>query len=169
MSDFEHFEGENYLTHMVTDQRDFQERVDPRFRGDITQRIAYVKDMYVALVQEAGEALNETTWKPWATAAVPAIHTLELMTELTDIWCFLCNMWLAVMPDATPEQVAEAMFINYHTKVQLNHRRQDEGYDGTNKCPVCKRALDEAHLAFVAPELICDGTVAGCRMPDLAS
>jgi dUTPase-like protein len=135
---------------MITDQRMFCKRVDVRWMSDdITQRIAYVKDMYIALVQEAGEALNETTWKPWATEAVPAIHTLELITELTDIWCFVMNMWFAAMPDATPEQIAEALFQSHHTKVKVNHQRQNEGYDGTNKCSGCGRAFDDSSVRCV--------------------
>ena len=156
------------LEEMIVTQRVFQERVDRRYRSDdIEDRIAYIRDTYVALVKEAGEALDETSWKPWTTGG-RFIHHAELLTELTDIWCFLCNMWLAAMPTATPEEVATAMLITYRTKMEVNHRRQDEGYDGTNKCPVCRRALDDAHVGFTAPELICDGTVAGCRMPDLA-
>src|SRR5690242_3102487 len=114
---------------MVADQRAFQERVDRRaFSDDITQRLAYVKDMYVALVQEVGEVLNETTWKPWVTTE-PAIHPAGMMAELTDAWCFLCNMWFALMPSATPTEVARAMAIAHDVKVQTNHRRQDGGYD----------------------------------------
>lgn len=134
---------EDHLTRMVTDQRAFQERVDRRpFSGDVAQQIAYVKDMYIALVQEAGEVLNEVTWKPWSTAT-PAIHTARVMAELTDVWCFLCNVWFVVMPDATPSIIAQAMAIEHDVKVHVNHRRQDEGYGGEGKCPSCGRAFDE--------------------------
>lgn len=36
-------------------------------------------------------------------------------------------------------------------------------------CPVCHSRIDASSTAFRAPELICDGTVEGCKMPDLAS
>jgi hypothetical protein len=156
--------AEDYLTRMVSDQRAFQERVDRRpFSGDVTQRIAYVKDMYVALVQEAGEFLDETTWKPWTTAT-PAIHSAGVMAELTDAWCFLCNVWFAIMPHATPAEIAQAMYISHDVKVHVNHRRQDASYDGTNKCPICERAFDEPDsLGFVVENrvamcLACRGT-----------
>jgi dUTPase-like protein len=137
---------EDFLTRMIADQRAFQERVDPRpFTGDVSEQIAYVKDMLLALYREIGECLDETTWKPWATGE-KAIHRGNLMTELTDAWCFLCNVWFAVMPNATPAQVAQAMAVNHDVKVQLNHKRQDEGYDGKHKCPHCSRALDDPGL-----------------------
>lgn len=140
-------ESQGALEEMVTTQRAFQERVDPRFRSvDVTERVAYIKDMYVALIQEAGEALNETSWKPWTTCE-SNIHLAELLTELTDVWCFLCNMWLAAMPDATVDEIATAMLITYRTKMEINHRRQDEGYDGMNKCPVCGRATDDGGVS----------------------
>jgi hypothetical protein len=135
------------LERMVAAQRAFQERIGFDFASmTVGDRVAYVKEMYVAAVMELGEALNETTWKPWATrnSGEYAIHSLELITELTDVWCFICNIWFAVMPDATPAEIAVAMGVSHDAKVALNHTRQDDGYTGSNKCPGCGRALDDA-------------------------
>lgn len=37
------------------------------------------------------------------------------------------------------------------------------------ECPVCHSKLDAVSTAFRAPELICDGTAQGCKMPDLTA
>jgi hypothetical protein len=34
----------------------------------------------------------------------------------------------------------------YQEKMELNRQRQRDGYDGMNKCPKCKRALDDPEV-----------------------
>lgn len=100
------------------------------------EKIEYIRTMILALEDELHEALAETTWKPWATAP-PAIHRDRYLRELTDAFHFLINLYLVVV--AVPDEVYEL----YMKKNKRNFERQDEGYDGTGKCPSCGRAADE--------------------------
>lgn len=155
------------LAKMISMQRDFQRSLGYDFAAmSQRERIAYVKDMVQALIHEAGEALDEVSWKSWATAEF--VNEDNLKTELTDIWIFLMNLWLVACPGDTPEEIADVFGVNFSAKFFVNRRRQQQGYDGKNKCPVCRRALDDPNLGFTTPELICDGTVEGCKMQDVA-
>lgn len=104
------------------------------------ERIQYIKDMVLAAVQELGEALDETGWKPWATSQ--HVNDTAYQAELVDTWHFLMNLMLATGRD--PEELADALFHGYTAKRQRNIQRQAEGYDGVlGKCPKCWRALDD--------------------------
>lgn len=131
------------LTDMLTQQLDFQGSLGYDFANATEEeRVAYVKEMYVAAVQELGEALNETTWKSWTTA--PAhVSTEAFISELVDAWHFIMNMLLIALPAASPDEVALTFKVMYDGKMAINRRRQQEGYDGKNKCPTCRRALDD--------------------------
>lgn len=137
------------LVEMLRRQRELQERLGYDFIVMTeAERVQYVKDMYVAAVQELGEALNETTWKPWAHGRAK-INTPLFLAELNDAWQFLANMWLAVMPGATPEVIATFMHEAHSVKIEINHQRIHDNYDGKNKCSHCGRALDEVPVEEV--------------------
>lgn len=132
-----------FLTQMLTQQRELQIRLGYDFEKMTTEeRVTYIKEMYIAATQELGEALNETTWKSWASGN-SMIHIHEFTGELTDTWQFIANMWFAALPDASPEYIAHVMYDRLAAKIRINHKRADANYDGKNKCPQCKRALDD--------------------------
>lgn len=110
------------------------------FGGDpsllpLEEKIQYIKDMTLALTDELHEALNEVGWKPWSTKK--HINVPEFKGELIDALHFFVNLCIVV--DMDPDEV----FDRYFNKAKVNQKRQEEGYDNTNKCVHCKRALDE--------------------------
>ena len=100
------------------------------------ERVNYLKDQILALLDEAHEALNEIGWKPWASSR--HINHKEFGGELVDILCFLVNLALGVGLSA------DEFFALHQEKVQRNIKRQEKGYDGVQgKCPGCNRAIDD--------------------------
>lgn len=108
----------------------------------LDDRVQVIKDMYVAAVQELGEALNETSWKPWTSGGE---YINEAMTgEIVDALQFMLNMLFAQYPECSAEQIAVLINDKHRHKVAINRKRMTENYDGVStKCPNCKRALDE--------------------------
>jgi dUTPase-like protein len=135
------------LVKMLTDQYELQRRLGYEYEMMIdVERIAAVKDMYIAAVQELGEALDEVSWKPW-TNGLPRFMVLPFLTELNDAFQFMMNMWFIAMPNATPEQIATAMLATHEAKIAVNHARVTDGYDGVStKCRTCKRAREDAQV-----------------------
>ncbi len=144
------------LEEMVSRQLDLQRHLGYDFtKMTMQERLAYIREMYMAIIKELGEALDETTWKPWATGE-PHIHTEKYLSELNDVWQLLCNMWFVALPDCDGVDVALMMSSIHEKKVRVNRTRRDNAYDGwSTKCPTCRRALDD-------PGVRCDGTEAGC-------
>lgn len=129
------------LDEMFRLQREFQERL-PGYRGMAyppTSPEVIVREVMVmgySAICEITEAVDEVGWKPWATSR--HVNRAAYLAELADAWAFLMNLCLLV--GATPDELYEA----YLKKVETNHRRQDEKYDGvSSKCPSCKRAYDD--------------------------
>lgn len=139
---------------MLDHQRSLQSRLGYDFAAmSDRERVQFIKDMQQAAVAELFEALDEVSWKPWATGE-PRIMTHALMRELSDAFQFIMNMWLAATPGATPDQISSMMLATLVAKLQVNHERVGSGYDGVStKCPKCKRALDEPKAD--APEKSC--------------
>jgi dimeric dUTPase (all-alpha-NTP-PPase superfamily) len=109
------------------------------------ERSQFIKDMVLAATDELHEALAEVGWKPWASSR--HINREAFVGELVDVLHFIVNLWLAV--GATPEEVEQ----RYQEKAEKNAKRQKEGYDGVwGKCPVCKRAFDDAGVMCSASE-----------------
>jgi hypothetical protein len=130
------------LTRMLERQLAFQRHLGFDFAAMSTrERVDYVKQMYVAAVKELGEALDETSWKNWAKGEF--FHEDAVLGELIDVTCFLLNLFFVACPDLTPHELANMIDVAHETKTSINRRRQVEGYDGTAKCPQCKRALDD--------------------------
>jgi len=110
------------------------------------QRVATIKDMYIAAVQELGEVLNETTWKPW-TSSEPNVHATHLIGELVDTFQFMMNMLFVARPDLKPEELSALFDLKHQQKVEVNRHRMASGYDGVStKCKVCGRALDDVDV-----------------------
>lgn len=126
------------LDRMFQHQRAMQER---SFGGDpylfpVDQKIQYLKDMILALEDELHEAMQEFTWKPWSSAT-PNIDYPRIQSELVDAWHFFMNLCITTGLD--PQLLTEKYFL----KAELNRKRQEEGYDNKDKCPVCRRANDD--------------------------
>jgi dimeric dUTPase (all-alpha-NTP-PPase superfamily) len=99
------------------------------------ERRRYVNDMVLALTDELHEALAETPWKPWSQKQT--FNRDAYINELVDALHFLVNLFLVA--DVDGYEIAE----RYERKNRVNQRRQQEGYDETNKCSTCRRALDD--------------------------
>lgn len=142
---------------MITQQAELQRRLGYDFsKMTIDDRIEFVKTMTLAATAELHEALNEISWKPWATSK--HFYTSRLLAELSDAWQFIANIWIAVAPDETPATIAQFMQTTLDEKLQVNHRRIENGYDGVStKCPVCGRATDDPNVRCT-PELGCCAT-----------
>jgi len=99
------------------------------------ERDHYVQAMALALTVEVGEALQEISWKPWATGQW--FHREAYLLELIDVLHFWCNLALVATED--PQVILDV----YLRKAEINAARQRDGYTGA-KCPTCGRADDEA-------------------------
>ena len=91
---------------------------------------------HVALVDEMSEFLGEVQWKPWAKPR-GGVNRDAAIGELIDVAHFLAN--LAVAMGCTDEEWVR----RYKAKMEINAKRQRDGYDNKNKCQTCRRALDD--------------------------
>jgi len=116
-------------------QRMLLDNVHPSDMPD-DAKMAYIREMSLALSNELHEALGETGWKTWATSN--HINVDAFKGELVDAWIFLMNLMLVV--DMSPAELVAMT----NAKQLKNIKRQVDGYDGvTTKCPACKRAYDD--------------------------
>lgn len=121
--------------------RELQAIIPPKGRTpydieDTKERIQFMKDMELALRAELQEMLDEVSWKPWATAEF--FNEDAVQGELIDAFHFFLN--LCMLAQMSPDQ----FFAAYMKKNQINRDRHVDGtYDGLNKCPGCKRAMDD--------------------------
>jgi len=122
-------------------QREFQGQVGYDFdQMPQEDRVAYIKEMYIALVDELHEALAETRWKPWASGEKEIVARKQYLSELVDVFHFFMNLFMVGGGDA------DELYQMYANKQQVNRDRQATGYDATSmKCAnrECRRALDE--------------------------
>lgn len=90
----------------------------------------------VALADEMAEFMGEIQWKPWAKPRGGANRDAAI-GELIDVAHFLANLAVAM---GCTDLEWEA---RYRAKMEINAARQRKGYDNQNKCPKCRRALDD--------------------------
>lgn len=132
-------ETNDRLSQMFKLQGDLQREAygaHPADIEDVDERLQFIKDMILASEDELHEALGEVGWKPWATSR--HINEEAFKGELVDLWHFFMNLAMAV--NMTPDE----LYDRYIAKRLKNIKRQEEGYDGVkDKCPGCKRALDD--------------------------
>lgn len=98
-------------------------------------RIEYVRWNMLAAQNELNEALDEISWKPWASAEF--FNRDQFVGELVDVLHFVGNMLVAAK--CTDAELNE----RYTDKMNKNRKRQAEGYTGTDKCTNCRRAMDD--------------------------
>jgi dimeric dUTPase (all-alpha-NTP-PPase superfamily) len=103
--------------------------IDPMDLSD-DARNQYVSAMSTALVVELGEALQEISWKPWASGEW--FRREAYLLELIDVLHFWMNLVLVATDN--PMDVIEV----YMRKAQINAERQRDGYTG-EKCATCGR------------------------------
>lgn len=108
--------------------------LDPSHLSDI-DKMEFIRSMILACTDELHEALNETGWKPWASSN--HINMDAYKNELVDAWHFMMNLMIVVDMDA------DELHARYLEKREKNITRQKDGYDGLDKCPMCKRAYDD--------------------------
>lgn len=119
-----------YLQHIGKNRYDFTTM-------STEARIVYVKEYVLALEHELHEALDEMSWKPWATRE-PVLDRTAYIGELIDVLHFLMNLFLVV------EVSADEIYDGYIAKWAVNVSRFNGGYDGVStKCRGCGRALDD--------------------------
>lgn len=102
---------------------------------------AFIRTNVLALIVEAGEALDETQWKPWA-ADIPdeavVVGRQRYLSELADVFIFTMNLLLA--GNLSMMELAQAV----DAKQTKNIQRQLGGYNAKDtKCPGCGRAYDD--------------------------
>jgi dUTPase len=104
---------------------------------------------HTALVDELSEFLQEVNWKPWSKIRGHKNRSAAI-GELVDAAHFLAN--LAVAMGCTDEEWEE----RYKSKMALNAKRQADGYDNTNKCRECGRALDDVAVSCTTERCVFD-------------
>lgn len=121
------------LEHMLEMQKEFQDRVDPRYDSDLKERAAFLRDHFVFCDQELQEMLYEVPffkhWKSYSNMTDEEIVEAfsKAKDELIDAWHFFMNLSIGLGMDA------EEFYQRYLDKHKENIRRQDEGYDHTMK------------------------------------
>lgn len=101
-------------------QRRLQARLNGGLVPDVAEDTQYVKDMFLALYDEVGEALRTTPWKPWKKEQ--ELDRESLKDELVDVMHFFVNLCLAAGMSATE------LYRRFEGKNKENHERQDGGY-----------------------------------------
>jgi hypothetical protein len=137
---------EDRLVSMIRQQRELQHRMGLTFTvspADKARRVNHIKDMALAAIKEIGEALDETSWKPWTTGE-PMLRKHAVGGELSDAFQFIMNMWFAAYVELSDEELADRMIATLEAKLAINETRRVNGYDGVStKCPMCGRAMDD--------------------------
>jgi dimeric dUTPase (all-alpha-NTP-PPase superfamily) len=132
------------LDQMLSMQRELQQKINGYDIGYQTYatRVSNIMLNVLGATDELHELLNETGWKPWAKSSF--INTEAAQRELVDAWHFLMNLMLHL------GMTGDDLYRMYREKNAVNHRRQDEGYDGVSgKCANCHRDLAEVALREV--------------------
>lgn len=124
------------LGQMMREQHDIQLLIggsDPRERTD-EEKMAYVREMALAVNAEMIEALGETGWKTWASSN--HIDSPKFGAELVDALQFLMNLFTLAGWSAADIET------QLRKKHQINRDRVSRGYTGLDKCE-CGRAFDD--------------------------
>lgn len=145
------------LTRMLTKQLELQRELsaDPT-AVSFNRRADWIAHMILAATSELHEALNEVGWKAWASSR--HVNDDACFNELRDAWQFLTNAMFTVY-QVTPAELAQLLETALDEKLVKNRARAAAGYAGTEKCPGCRRAIDEVKLivntrVLGSPELV---------------
>lgn len=112
---------------------------------------AYVRNNVLAAIKELTEALDEISWKEWASAEF--FNREAYLGELADVQLFLDNLKLLAMRGSV-EDLSREFDDMLLKKIENAKRRHREGYDGVkDKCPECKR--DKTAASDLLGQLLC--------------
>lgn len=153
------------LAHLLQLQYDLQFEIPPprnvmQLVGQ--ERVEFIRWNYIALVDELHEALQEISWKPWASAE---FFNRELfLKELVDAFHFFMNLLLVAAPTPAVNDLAHEFVQLYLKKREINRERHAAGYDGvSDKCPNCKRALDDVGVDLLDEAFLDRPTKRACH------
>lgn len=105
-------------------------------KTEIPDIVQWVVINHVSAIDELHEALNEVSWKPWASAQF--VNREAFIGEIVDALHFVGNLLAGV--GCTDEELSAA----YAEKMTRNAKRQLEGYDGvSDKCSICRRDMGD--------------------------
>lgn len=101
-------------------------------KTEIPDIVDWAKINHIAALAELQEALDEVSWKPWASAEF--VNRESYIGELVDALHFIANMLVGV--GCTDQELS----VQYAEKMHRNYERMKKGYDGvSDKCSVCRR------------------------------
>lgn len=140
-------ESEDRLSRMLAKQLELQvsHQTDPTAVPH-NMRADWIAHMILAAISELNEALNEVGWKKWASSR--HVNDDACFGELRDAWQFITNAMFTVY-QVKPPELARLLEVALDEKLVKNHERVERGYTGNEKCPHCRRALDEVSLSDV--------------------
>lgn len=137
------------LEHIMHLQAEYQQFMYGSLPKDLplNEKIEAFRTMFIALVCEAVEVMDEVGWKPWATSRF--INEEKARGEVVDELHFVMNK--ALLLGMTPDSLYE----KYVEKNERNRKRQREGYTGVDeKCIVCGRDVTDVKVATGLAPLI---------------
>jgi len=102
------------LEKMFQMQRNLQKKIGFDLENPTQE---YFNLMFMAIVTEASEALEETPWKPWKKTMT--LNHFKLQEEVVDLWHFIINLTIAA--GLTPT----ALFSLFSNKNKVNLGRQE--------------------------------------------
>jgi len=147
--------------HLLAAELHKQTKLDPRIdricsgEADLEEIVAYAFENTYAAIKELTEALDEISWKPWASAKF--FNRDAFLGELADVQLFLDNLKLLAMKGGSIGEVYELSqeFDDLVLKKMDNAvKRQENGYDGIkDKCPACKR--DKSAASIILGQTVC--------------
>lgn len=80
----------------------------------------YKNLMFIGIITEACEALEQTPWKPWKQSK--ELYLNNYQNEIIDLWSFVINLSLSA------NMTAEIVYKKYCEKHKINILRQKNGY-----------------------------------------
>lgn len=117
---------------MLLLQKTFQQRLyGENWISNERERTQYIMQQINYMNNEVAEMLYELPffkdWKDYSQMDEVALDAAvdKARREFVDVWHFVMNIMNAL------DISADDLYIMYMTKINENHRRQDEGYDHT--------------------------------------
>lgn len=103
------------LNKILDKQREFQKRL-----GNNIHSKEFTKEMFLGMMCESSEALQEVNWKNWKKDK--PINKEDFTEEMADIFLFFAN--ILISQDVTIEE----LLASVRAKQNKNIQRQKDGY-----------------------------------------